>query len=169
MSEFGDPRLPERFWEKVAQQESGCWLWTRALNRDGYGTYWVTRTDRRLAHRYAFEVLVRSVPRHLEIDHWKHCSRACVFPGHLQPVTHQENAENRIAVWASSGYRNVYWDKANNKWLVTVKRDQRQIHVGRFTDVEEANAAAVAARLAIHTNNLRDRNYERGYQPEVGQ
>jgi sugar lactone lactonase YvrE len=31
--EFGDPRLPLRFWEKVQVDPSGCWIWTSTKYR----------------------------------------------------------------------------------------------------------------------------------------
>ncbi len=35
--EFGDARLPERFWQKVTPcPMTGCWLWTGS-HVDGYG------------------------------------------------------------------------------------------------------------------------------------
>lgn len=42
--EFGDPRLPERFWKKINRTEDGCWVWTGAIKsqRTGnrrYATY----------------------------------------------------------------------------------------------------------------------------------
>lgn len=43
--EFGDPRLPERFWKKIERTEDGdCWIWTGAIkNQRGgnrrYATY----------------------------------------------------------------------------------------------------------------------------------
>lgn len=37
--EFGDNRLPERFWKKVnPEHESGCWIWTAAIKRRKGGT-----------------------------------------------------------------------------------------------------------------------------------
>ena len=86
---WGDSRLPERFWSKVAPcPMSGCWLWTAALSL-GYGKFGVGQRVRS-AYRYAYEMLVGAVPNGLELDH--RCRvRCCVNPAHLEPVTHAEN------------------------------------------------------------------------------
>lgn len=95
MSQLLDQRLPMRFWNKVQESEAGCWLWTAAVNPDGYANLIVgSRTDgtRRLAlgHVLAYEALVGPVPDGLELDH--ECNvRRCVRPDHLVPRTHREN------------------------------------------------------------------------------
>lgn len=90
MIEFGDTRLPERFWSKVESGRSGdCWIWSGALQRAGYGSFWWDGKIR-LAHRVAYEELVRPVPSHLQCDHLCR-NRDCVNPGHIEPVTRQEN------------------------------------------------------------------------------
>ena len=101
---FGDPRLPPRFWAKV--NENGpipahrpdlgpCWQWTASLSRDGYGNFRVgnslsgkSRTV--LAHRWAYEHLVGTILSGLEADHLCRFP-PCVYPAHIEPVTHQEN------------------------------------------------------------------------------
>lgn len=97
---FGDPRLPARFWTKVAHDPDGCWLWTAAKNH-GYGYFlWNGRTQN--AHRVAYEVLVDAVPDGLVVDHGCHngtgcpggieCPhRPCVRPDHLEAVTQSIN------------------------------------------------------------------------------
>jgi hypothetical protein len=46
------------------------------------------------AHRWAYEHFVGPIPEGLEIDHGCFV-HACVNPGHLEPVTHQENVRRR--------------------------------------------------------------------------
>ena len=37
---YGDSRLPEHFWRKVAVcPERGCWLWVAGKSSDGYGRF----------------------------------------------------------------------------------------------------------------------------------
>jgi hypothetical protein len=69
--------------------ESGCWLWTGPLDRDGYGKY-----RGRGAHRVVYTLLVGPVPVGLVLDHredWGCLSKACCYPGHLLPVTNYVN------------------------------------------------------------------------------
>ena len=77
----------ERFWANVDRSES-CWLWTGSLSR-GYGQVMMHGRMVR-AHRYAYELLVGSIPTGLTIDHLCHVKN-CVNPAHLEPVTQSEN------------------------------------------------------------------------------
>lgn len=94
---FGDARLPDRFWGKVSPcPMSGCWIWTGCSNGKGYGHYFVRRAQdsgarMKLAHRISFETLVGSVPAGLDLDHLCR-NRSCCNPLHLEAVTRQENA-----------------------------------------------------------------------------
>jgi hypothetical protein len=113
---LGGPHLlrvnghPERrFWAKVNPEGppskfrpdlGPCWLWTGHGDGKGYGQI---RVDGVLvmAHRYAFELLVGPIGSGLTIDHL--CMvRLCVRPGHLEPVTGEENTRRAIAARASS-------------------------------------------------------------------
>jgi len=98
-----DPRLPLYFWSHVMPEpNSGCWLWTGALARGGYGkTYIAKRTT--IAHRAAFEILIGPVPDGLELDHLCR-TKCCINPLHLEPVTSTENNRRaRIANASSMG------------------------------------------------------------------
>lgn len=88
---FLDERLPDRFWNKVTPEpNSGCWLFTGARNRDGYGTFF--RNGRTLgAHRVAYEGLIGRVPDGLCLDHRVCQTPECVNPAHLEAVTHRVN------------------------------------------------------------------------------
>jgi hypothetical protein len=92
--QFGDPRLPERFWNKVYVAPSGCWMWIGAVAGKGfYGT--LVQPDTRpkkaiRAHRLSYETFVGPIAVGLEIDHLCRTHR-CVNPLHLQAVTRREN------------------------------------------------------------------------------
>ncbi len=82
----------ERLMAKVSPEPmSGCWLWSGYLNACGYG---VIRTDTStaLAHRMSYELLVKSIPADLEIDHLCRV-RSCINPDHLEPVRHRVNVQ----------------------------------------------------------------------------
>ena len=90
---FGDTRLPERFWTKVQQDPSGCWLWTAQINGLGYGIFRWPRPGKSYnarAHRLAYEVLVASIAEDLVCDHLCRV-RHCVNPAHIEPVTSRVN------------------------------------------------------------------------------
>lgn len=90
MVTIDDPRLPARFWSKIAPEpNTGCWLWTAAVIQSGYGVFgWNGRS--RVAHHVAYEALVGPIPPGTECDHLCR-TRCCVNPGHIEPVTHREN------------------------------------------------------------------------------
>jgi hypothetical protein len=83
--------LPPRIARKIlVDPRSGCWLWQAAIGPDGYGRGWVRGGGMKMAHRVVYELLVAEIPPGLHLDHA--CGvRPCVNPGHLEPVTWQEN------------------------------------------------------------------------------
>lgn len=84
-----------RVWSKITFEPTECWLWHGSRMKSGYGELTVgSRRDcsRKtvLIHRFIFEALVGTIPRHLQIDH--RCEvKLCVNPEHLRTVTHKFN------------------------------------------------------------------------------
>lgn len=100
---FGDSRLPDRFWNKVTPcPMTGCWLWIGAWSKKTkHGSYGAFRREgaagragvldaRPLTHVFAFVALVGPISAGLELDH-KCRVRCCCNPAHLEPVSHHEN------------------------------------------------------------------------------
>jgi len=76
----------------TADAATGCRIWTRSLNIDGYGIIKVGgRKGRNLrAHRVAYELAHGPISPDLELDHLCR-NRRCIEPSHLEPVTHADN------------------------------------------------------------------------------
>lgn len=85
----------ERFWQKVQRRHEGCWVWTGALQRDGYAHF--TNADQKTisAHRFSYELHVGQIPAGMDLLH--SCDqRSCTNPLHLRPGTHRENMMEMI-------------------------------------------------------------------------
>jgi hypothetical protein len=89
------------------QRTDSCWLWTGALNGDGYGRLYIALVDGEevdaKAFRLAYEMYVGPVPDGMWLDHVCHSTdptcpggkaclhRRCVNPAHLEVVAPGEN------------------------------------------------------------------------------
>lgn len=90
---WGDARLPRRFWDKVVPEpNSGCWLWIGSHGRHGYGQIkWPGRVRVAKAHRLTVAV-VANIPDGMTVDH-KCQTTMCVNPHHCQAVSLSDNAK----------------------------------------------------------------------------
>lgn len=145
---FGDPRLPERFWDKVSPEpNSGCWLWTAACNEYGYGCfYWSGRV--RGAHRVSYSELVQDVPSGLQLDHLCR-QRGCVNPLHLEIVSIAENLHrglnsNREKTHCPAGHEyngvNTYfWTDDSRRCRVCGRQNKRNRYYKRQNESNPSN------------------------------
>lgn len=162
---YGDPmtliqkqyQSSEESYAARTRWDNDCLLWTGALRR-GYGV--ISIGDKvTYVHRYVFEREHGPIPEGMFIDHICH-SKSCSNPAHLRLATNKQNGENLSskAIRSSSGYRNVYWHKARNKWYVRVAHNGKSYGAGRmFVSIDEANRSAIGIRNRLFTHNDQDR------------
>lgn len=57
----------------------------------------------------------------------------------LRIATSSQNAINtNLYKNNTSGYRGIYWDKIRNKWQVSIKANQKKIHLGYYSNIQGA-------------------------------
>lgn len=149
--------VADRFWPKVNKTED-CWLWTGAKWSRGYGSMLGASGKVEGAHVIAYKLLVGRIPTGMKVDHRCHV-KLCVNPAHLRLATTKQNAENLrgARVHSKTGILGVSWDKKSNKWRAQLSHNGECVIVGRFTYIEEAEAAVKAKRNELFTHNDKDR------------
>lgn len=145
-----------RFWAKVDKTApGGCWQWTASLNTGGYGQFRADGTVRR-AHRIAWELLAGPIPDGLMLDH-RCFNKGCVNPGHLRLVTCKQNQEHRRGAArhnVTTGVLGVHqW--ADGRYYAKIRHNDRQIHLGTYLTLAEAEAARIAAEADLYTHSAR--------------
>lgn len=83
-------RLPQRIQDRIDVRPNGCWLWTGALNHNGYGHVGFQHKTWRV-HRLVYTLLVGAIPPGLQLDHVVCGTRHCCNPDHVEMVTEAEN------------------------------------------------------------------------------
>lgn len=151
--------IADRFWAKV-DKTGDCWEWKAGKKPNGYGQFKLSKPVQKQAsaHRVAYELTYGAIPDGMQIDHVCH-NVGCVRPEHLRAVTVKQNIENRPHAMrnSKSGIRGVSKHHKYDTWTAKVGHNYKIIHVGSYRSPEEAEEAARAKRLELHTHNDADR------------
>jgi len=91
----------DRFWAKVMPEpNSGCWLWTAGVDKDGYGVFTKYDDDpaetgyAQRAHRIVWKLNCGPIASNQQVLH-KCDLTCCVNPDHLFLGTTQDNTADR--------------------------------------------------------------------------
>lgn len=136
-----------------------CWPWTGHSMKTGHGQMYSQHHKKAVTpYRRLYEITNNvELTRFELVDHT--CRNPCCMnPGHLQQATQKTNQENLKGARANSktGVRGVTPWK-NGRFRASVNHNQTHYHVGLFDTVEDAEAAVIAKRNELFTNNLKDR------------
>lgn len=167
--EFGDDRLPQKFWDKVQPEPmSGCWLWVGAQSTGrglSYGSFGYRfpggRSSPKRAHRVAYFACFGTLPpRGCHVDHICRVT-LCVNPSHLRPATVSENQAYSRARHRTSRFKGVSRTEGQARpWRAKFYFGGRAFELGRFATEEEAavaydkTAERVAGSFALTNKGL---------------
>jgi len=152
---LADAKVIEAFMSRFTESD-GCWTWNGSSRPTGHG-HFKYKGLRIAAYRAAYAIFKGPIPDGLVIDHICHNPK-CVNPDHLRAVTQKQNMENRSGAHknSKSGIRGVMWDKKSSKWTVAVRHYGKRYYGGLFTDIRQAEAAAIDLRNRLFTCNTGD-------------
>jgi hypothetical protein len=69
----------------------------------------------------------------------------------LREATHSQNCMNRkLSKSSKSRVKNVCLNKPTNKWKAFITVNNKQIHLGYFVDIKDAEQAVIEARKKYH-------------------
>lgn len=144
---YGDPLARhgfasdiERFWSKVDKSDQeGCWPWTAAKDRDGYGHFKVKKRMWR-ASRWIFEQVNGSLISSEVVRH--HCDNPpCVRPDHLLRGTVLDNATDAVARGrTATGSRQGSYTKPETR-MPGMKNAQAKLTDAQVIDIRRRYAA----------------------------
>lgn len=120
--------LEERFEAKyIPEPMSGCWLWTGAQLKAGYGQF--RNEDHALAHRWPYSHFVGPIPPGAVVRHV--CDTpSCVNPVHLEPGSYADNMADKVRRGRHENQKKTHckhghpFDAENTRW--DAKRGRRQ-------------------------------------------
>lgn len=78
----------------------------------------------------------------------------------LRVCSHGDNSKNRGARKNNiSGFTGVHWNKKSSKWQAYIRVNGKQIHLGYFTDINDAIRTRVKAELELFGEFSANYNY----------
>lgn len=153
------PRISvlERMYEN-REIRNGCWIWTGAATKDGYGVMGVGRNNQKRVHRLAFEHFVGPIPSGMFVCH-KCDTPLCFNPDHLFVGSPRTNTRDMI----KKGRRVIVSGSSHPN--TKIQPDQRSAIRDRRRNGESIKAIATDYGVAFQTISAicrRENNYAAG-------
>jgi len=140
----------EKILRRVHYAPGSCWIWTGAVNTDGYGAAEIGAIDRGgrvtvAPHRVIYRWLAGALPPGFVIDHLCR-ERRCVNPQHMEPVTVRTNTLTGIGPTATNAAASVC-ETCGGPFILanSGKRICRPCHIRRSTARQERMKQEAAA------------------------
>jgi len=118
-----------------------------SIKSDGYRRIGLNKKPY-LAHRLIFMMHYGYLPEvvdHVDGNRQNNCIE------NLREATQSQNSHNqKLSSKNTSGYKNVTWNTRKRKWLVNIRLNYKDIHIGYFKDIELADLVAQEARDKYH-------------------
>lgn len=105
--------------------------------------YWLIAIDGEeyKRNRLAWLWFTGEDPGEFEVDHKNNIRHDDCF-SNLQLLSHSDNMKKNLKPKNNtSGYTGVYWIKRDKKWSAQIKHNYRSIHLGYYTNAEDAARA----------------------------
>jgi hypothetical protein len=104
---------------------------------------------RHKSHRLAWFYMHGEWPPH-QVDHINRV-RGDNRIANLRLATRAENLQNRnLSKNNTSGHEGVKWNGRVGKWYAQISHNKERMHLGSYSNIEDAIAARSAARLKLH-------------------
>jgi hypothetical protein len=138
------PPARDRILSRVAVDSyTGCWEWTGAVGRDGYGVFKDAGKQWR-AHRAAYHFLCDPIPEGVQVLHRCDNTR-CVRPEHLFLGDHRANMADAAAKGRRKGERNARakLTDAQVAEIYALRGQARQVDIARTYGVSQATVSHI--------------------------
>lgn len=143
--------INDRFWKKVNKIPGGCWLWTAASLRGGYGVFWYQKHQHN-AHRVSWILSNGDIPGDLFVLH--RCdNRACVNPQHLFLGTQKENIHDMIrknrrhsTAGENAPMRKLVWSEVHTIRHLYFAERRSQQEIAEHFSISRQNITRICSR-----------------------